>query len=384
MLSTDSSKANVIIYLAKKLRNEVSESELTDPVMLRLILILNYVVIVLFKVKGTEKSKNTPLHLNVILRLLVRLKLLSTETSQQSNFHKYLREHYPDVYNSVINKNIDPKLAYDYCCIEDEKCKEFSSKLQDLVTAEEYYNFKYGTTSIAEEEIFIRELVRIISRYKAAGVIITSLNKSVLKLKDEIDTLEQEKTELENTISGMVRVGQAVSVKQLTPVPDNIEQEGIETVNVDSSGNGLTIRVSGGEVFVDTKGSNYKVNDVVSFNLTLAVDALSKVNMGIAQLLHYTDNSKFVNSNSQNSAVTATYYLKVLDIEIVQAYAQNISLDNLLFKVPIWTRMYQNISPDKFDINLLIEIKEAIQNYDVQYAILKYGVSDDKFDTSYV
>ena len=81
MLSTDSSKANVIIYLAKKLRNEVSESELTDPVMLRLILILNYVVIVLFKVKGTEKSKNTPLHLNVILRLLVRLKLLSTETS---------------------------------------------------------------------------------------------------------------------------------------------------------------------------------------------------------------------------------------------------------------------------------------------------------------
>ena len=106
--------------------------------------------------------------------------------------------------------------------------------------------------------------------------------------------------------------------------------------------------------------------------------------MGIAQLLHYTDNSQFVNSNSQNSAVTATYYLKVLDIEIVQAYAQNISLDNLLFKVPIWTRMYQNISPDKFDINLLIEIKEAIQNYDVQYAILKYGVSDDKFDTSYV
>ena len=50
MLSTDPSKVNVIIYLAKKLRNEVTESELTDPVILRLILILNYVVIVLFKV----------------------------------------------------------------------------------------------------------------------------------------------------------------------------------------------------------------------------------------------------------------------------------------------------------------------------------------------
>ena len=383
MLSTDPSKVNVIIYLAKKLRNEVTESELTDPVMLRLILILNYVVIVLFKVKGTEKSKNTPLHLNVILRLLVRLKLLSTETTQQSDFHKYLREHYPDVYNSVINKNIDPKLAYDYCCIEDEKCKEFSSKLQDLVTADEYFNFTTGSTSINEEEIFIRELVRIIARYKAAGVIITSLNKNVLKLKDEIDTLEQEKTNLENTISGMVRLGQAVSVKQLTPVPDNIEQEGIETVNVDSSGNGLTVRVSGGEVFVDTKGNNYKVNDVVSFNLTLAVDALSKINIGIAQLLHYTDNSQYANS-SQNTAVTATYYIKVLDIDTPQAYAQEISLETLLFKVPIWTRMYFNISPDEFDINKLIEIKEAIENYDVQYAILKYGTSDDMFDTKFV
>lgn len=383
MLSTDPSKVNVIIYLAKKLRNEVTESELTDPVILRLILILNYVVIVLFKVKGTEKSKNTPLHLNVILRLLVRLKLLSTETTQQSDFHKYLREHYPDVYNSVINKTVDPKLAYDYCCIEDEKCKEFSSKLQDLVTADEYFNFTTGSTSINEEEIFIRELVRIIARYKAAGVIITSLNKNVLKLKDEIDTLEQEKTNLENTISGMVRLGQAVSVKQLTPVPDNIEQEGIETVNVDSSGNGLTIRVSGGEVFVDTKGNNYKVNDVVSFNLTLAVDALSKINIGIAQLLHYTDNSQYANS-SQNTAVTATYYIKVLDIDTPQAYAQEISLETLLFKVPIWTRMYFNISPDEFDINKLIEIKEAIENYDVQYAILKYGTSDDMFDTKFV
>tara|TARA_X000000368_G_scaffold371706_1_gene321622 strand:- start:59 stop:1210 length:1152 start_codon:yes stop_codon:yes gene_type:complete len=383
MLSTDPSKVNVIIYLAKKLRNEVTESELTDPVILRLILILNYVVIVLFKVKGTEKSKNTPLHLNVILRLLVRLKLLSTETTQQSDFHKYLREHYPDVYNSVINKTVDPKLAYDYCCIEDEKCKEFSSKLQDLVTADEYFNFTTGSTSINEEEIFIRELVRIIARYKAAGVIITSLNKNVLKLKDEIDTLEQEKTNLENTISGMVRLGQAVSVKQLTPVPDNIEQEGIETVNVDSSGNGLTIRVSGGEVFVDTKGQNYKVNDVVSFNLTLAIDALSKINIGIAQLLHYTDNSQYANS-SQNTAVTATYYIKVLDIDTPQAYAQEISLETLLFKVPIWTRMYFNISPDEFDINKLIEIKEAIENYDVQYAILKYGTSDDMFDTKFV
>ena len=383
MLSTDPSKVNVIIYLAKKLRNEVTESELTDPVILRLILILNYVVIVLFKVKGTEKSKNTPLHLNVILRLLVRLKLLSTETTQQSDFHKYLREHYPDVYNSVINKTVDPKLAYDYCCIEDEKCKEFSSKLQDLVTADEYFNFTTGSTSINEEEIFIRELVRIIARYKAAGVIITSLNKNVLKLKDEIDTLEQEKTNLENTISGMVRLGQAVSVKQLTPVPDNIEQEGIETVNVDSSGNGLTVRVSGGEVFVDTKGNNYKVNDVVSFNLTLAVDALSKINIGIAQLLHYTDNSQYANS-SQNTAVTATYYIKVLDIDTPQAYAQEISLETLLFKVPIWTRMYFNISPDEFDIKKLIEIKEAIENYDVQYAILKYGTSDDMFDTKFV
>jgi len=274
-------------------------------------------------------------------------------------------------------------LAYDYCCIEDEKCKEFSSKLQDLVTADEYFNFTTGSTSINEEEIFIRELVRIIARYKAAGVIITSLNKNVLKLKDEIDTLEQEKTNLENTISGMVRLGQAVSVKQLTPVPDNIEQEGIETVNVDSSGNGLTIRVSGGEVFVDTKGQNYKVNDVVSFNLTLAVDALSKINIGIAQLLHYTDNSQYANS-SQNTAVTATYYIKVLDIDTPQAYAQEINLETLLFKVPLWTRMYFNISPDEFDINKLIEIKEAIENYDVQYAILKYGTSDDMFDTRFV
>ena len=46
--------------------------------------------------------------------------------------------------------------------------------------------------------------------------------------------------------------------------------------------------------------------------------------------------------------------------------------------------MYQNIAPDVFDINLLIEIKEAIQNYDVQYAILKYGASDDKFNTEYM
>tara|TARA_B100001094_G_scaffold319120_1_gene363522 strand:- start:15 stop:1166 length:1152 start_codon:yes stop_codon:yes gene_type:complete len=383
MLSTDPSKVNVIIYLAKKLRNEVTESELTDPVMLRLIVILNYVVIVLFKVQGTEKSKNTPLHLNVILRLLVRLKLLSGETTQQSDFHKYLREHYPDVYNSVINKNIDPKLAYDYCCNEDEKSREFAYKLQQLVSAEVGYDFQYGNTSANEEQIFIRELVRIIARYKAAGVIITSLNKSIVKLKGELNELQVEKTNLENTISGLVQLGQVQNIKVLTPIPDNIEQEGIATVNVDSDGIGLTIRISGGEVFIDQKGDGYKANDVVSFQLILAVDALSKINMGIAQLLHYSDNSKFVNS-SQNSAVTATYYIKIVDIITAQTYAQEIGLEDLLFKVPIWTRMYQNIAPDVFDINLLIEIKEAIQNYDVQYAILKYGASDDKFNTEYM
>tara|TARA_B100001113_G_scaffold327809_1_gene301606 strand:+ start:2006 stop:3160 length:1155 start_codon:yes stop_codon:yes gene_type:complete len=384
MLSTDPSKVNVIIYLAKKLRNEVSESELTDPVMLRLIVILNYVVIVLFKVKGTEKSKNTPLHLNVILRLLVRLRLLSTETSQQSDFHKYLREHHPDVYKSVINKSIDPELAYEYCQIENDKCKEFSCKLQDLVTAEEYYNFENGSTTINEEQIFIRELVRIIARYKAAGVIITSLNKNIIKLKGEVNSLEQEKAELETTISGIVRLGQPTSIKALTPIPDNIEQEGIETVNVDSSGNGLTIRISGGEIFVDEHGDGYRVNDVLSFVLTLAVNTLSKINIGISQLLQYTDNSQFVSSDSENLAVTATYYIKISEIETPTVYAQEIGLDSLLFKVPIWTRMYQNIAPDVFDINMLIEIKEAIENYDVQYAILKYGSSDDRFDTSFV
>ena len=377
MLSTDSSKANVIIYLAKKLRNEVSESELTDPIMLRLILILNYVVIVLFRVKGTEKSKNTPLHLNVILRLLVRLKLLSTETTQQSDFHRYLREHYPDVYNSIINKNIDPKLAYDYCQNENDKCREFSCKLQELVNAEEYYNFESITTTINEEQIFIKELVRIIARYKAAGVIITSLNQNILKLKTEIDSLESEKQNLSNTIAGLVRIGKVDNIKLLTPIPNNIEQDGIETTNVDSEGSGLTIAVSGGEIFVEEKGDGYKANDIVSFQLLLAVDALSKVNMGIAHLLHYSN-------QAQNEAVVATYYIKIQDVEVVTPYVTNIGLSDILFKVPIWVRMYQNIATDEFDINTLIEIKEAIQNYDLQYAILKYGNSDDKFDTTFV
>jgi len=116
----------------------------------------------------------------------------------------------------------------------------------------------------------------------------------------------------------------------------------------------------------------------------LAVNTLSKINIGISQLLQYTDNSQFVSSDSENLAVTATYYIKISEIETPTVYAQEIGLDSLLFKVPIWTRMYQNIAPDVFDINMLIEIKEAIENYDVQYAILKYGSSDDRFDTSFV
>jgi hypothetical protein len=374
--STNQTKVNLIIYLAKKLRNEVSIAGIADPIVLRLIVVLNYVVIVLFKVKGTTKSKNTPLHLSVILRLLVRLKNLYSENKKESDFHKYLREQHPDVYKSVITKQIDPNTAYDWCSKNSDKNRDFSHKLQELVSADEYYNINEGSWSLNEEQIFIRELVRIIARYKAAGVIITSLNRSVLKLKSDIDSLEIEKNNLENTISGLIRVGPVDKIVLLIPVPDNIEQESIPTEAVDGSGVGCTLQISNGEVTVEDGGSGYKVNDIISFELILSVSALSHVNMGIKALLQY--------SNQENEAVVAKYYIKIQNIVINTSYATNIGLEELLFEVPIWTRIYNNISPNEFDIDKLTDLKNSIENYDVQYAILKHGTSDDNFDTSFV
>ena len=60
--------------------------------------------------------------------------------------------------------------------------------------------------------------------------------------------------------------------------------------------------------------------------------------------------------------------------------ATKITLSEITFTVPIWTRIYSNISPGDFDMNKLLQLKQDITDYDVQYAILKYGKTTDNND----
>ena len=81
--------------------------------------------------------------------------------------------------------------------------------------------------------------------------------------------------------------------------------------------------------------------------------------MGIKALLQY--------SNQGNQSVVAKYYIKIQNIQVAAAFTTKIALDELLFEVPIWARMYNNMPKDEFDINKLIDLKEAIEKYDVHY-----------------
>ena len=296
--------------------------------------------------------------MSVILRLLVRLKRFYSENKRESEFHRYLREQHPDVYNAVITKKMDANTAYKWCSKDCGENSDLSHKLQEFINKENG-NFKDGSWSLEEEQIFVRELLKIISRYKTASLIITTLNKSILKLKSEVDSLEIDKFNLENTISGLVRVGPVDNIILLTPVPDNIEQDSISTEAVDGDGVGCTLQISNGQVTVDNKGTGYKANDIISFELVLAASALSHVNMGIKALLQY--------SNQGNQSVVAKYYIKIQNIQVAAAFTTKIALDELLFEVPIWARMYNNMPKDEFDINKLIDLKEAIEKYDVHY-----------------
>ena len=376
-------KISAIIYLTQTLKKEIDESGLQDPLLIRLTTILNYTAIVLYKIRGGQTSQSVPLHLTVILRLLVTLKQIYRDgiIYSEAEYHKYLKCHYPDVYNAVITKKIDAQTAYKWCSENCDKYREFSCKLTDLVSAEDYYKLR-NVATINEEQVFVRELVRIIARYKAAAVIINSLNQHIINLKEQIERLKEEKQSLGDTIFDATKTGGIIEFSIITPIPPDIEQEHVPIISVDGNGTGCKINIENGTIQIVERGIGYKISEVVYFEIVLSDVALRSLNLGSSSLI------RFVHSEV-NSSVSAKYYLKVTDVQSTDAMlATKITLSEITFTVPVWTRIYSNISTGEFDMNKLLQLKQDITDYDVQYAILKYGRTtdnnNDDFDLSLI
>tara|TARA_B100000073_G_C23742413_1_gene574131 strand:+ start:2518 stop:3669 length:1152 start_codon:yes stop_codon:yes gene_type:complete len=374
-------KISAIIYLTQTLKKEIDESGLNDPLLIRLTTILNYTAVVLYKIRGGQTSQSVPLHLTVILRLLVTLKRIYRDgiIYSEAEYHKYLKCHHPDVYRAVITKKIDAQTAYKWCSENCDKYRDFSCKLTNLVTAEDYYKLR-NVATIDEEQVFVRELVRIIARYKAAAVIINSLNQHIINLKEQIERLKEEKQSLGDNIFDANKTGGITELYIITPIPEDIDQEYVQVISVDGNGTGCKINIENGTIQVVERGIGYKINEIVYFEIILSEVALKTLKLGSSSLL------QFVHSEV-NSSMCAKYYLKVLNVQSTDAMlATKITLNEITFTVPIWTRIYSNISPGEFDMNKLLQLKQDITDFDVQYAILKYGKTtdnnNDDFDLS--
>ena len=99
------------------------------------------------------------------------------------------------------------------------------------MSAEDYYKLR-NVATLNEEQVFVRELVRIIARYKAAAVIINSLNQHIINLKEQIERLKEEKQSLGDTIFDATKTGGIIEFSIITPIPPDIEQEHVPIISV--------------------------------------------------------------------------------------------------------------------------------------------------------
>ena len=140
--------------------------------------------------------------------------------SKESMYHQKLKTQHPDVYSAVINKRIDLVTAYKWSSEDVNTNRKFSYKLDQLLDLNDYYCLK-DSDAIDDEQIFVRELVHILTKYNLSSFTISKLQNDIKALRNKNTTLENSIDDLNNKIYQLTRTaGQTcyiISFNTFTP-----------------------------------------------------------------------------------------------------------------------------------------------------------------------
>jgi hypothetical protein len=214
-----------------------------------------------------------------------------------------------------------------------------------LIEAEGYIELENGVC-IDDEEMFIREIVRLIVRYKSFSVLISGLKSRISDNEAKIASLSEEVSKYKTYIQSLEKSGGIIHIFHISPIPDGTFSN-ISVHSVDGKGVGAVITITDGRIKIIEGGHGYIVHEIIKVTIDGVI-----------------------------------YYFKVGEIAVEHVYAAKIDLDTITFSIPIWIRIYKLLYPTGFDICIIQQIKNEITNYGIQYVILKHKTYADDYDTA--
>tara|TARA_B100000029_G_scaffold271844_1_gene266859 strand:- start:598 stop:1698 length:1101 start_codon:yes stop_codon:yes gene_type:complete len=359
------------MFLASQLTRQLSHVHLSsdqDPLfcngLLKKITVVLYLVVDLLKKTNdenysSEQKRAIYFKLSIIFRLLKLLREIYNDSIYYNNwkFANYFKNEYPDVYDAIIKKRIDASTAYKWCKNRTKKGADFLKSLVSYITPENFVSWE-NCIGIDNDEIFIKELVRLIARYQTTAILINSLNIKTIALNKTINE-QRERIEEFEAYFRMKEVGGGISRVQFLTRGDflhsgiqNIQSSFLIVTSVDGKGVGAALGVIDGDIKVMKPGKEYRINEII-------------------QIVYQQ----------------VKYFFKVEELAVAEedagqfSVATKIDLEKLDVQVPIWTRLYTSLYPKQFNFVVLSQIKKEVLEYGIQYVLLKHGViGDDVYD----
>ncbi len=364
-------KLSSTMFLASQLTRQLSHVHLSsdqDPLfcngLLKKITVVLYLVVDLLKKTNdenysSEQKRAIYFKLSIIFRLLKLLREIYNDSIYYNNwkFANYFKNEYPDVYDAIIKKRIDASTAYKWCKNRTKKGADFLKSLVSYITPENFVSWE-NCIGIDNDEIFIKELVRLIARYQTTAILINSLNIKTIALNKTINE-QRERIEDFEAYFRMKEVGGGISRVQFLTRGDflhsgiqNIQSSFLIVTSVDGKGVGAALGVIDGDIKVMKPGKEYRMNEII-------------------QIVYQQ----------------VKYFFKVEELAVAEedagqfSVATKIDLEKLDVQVPIWTRLYTSLYPKQFNFVVLSQIKKEVLEYGIQYVLLKHGViGDDVYD----
>lgn len=345
-------KINLAIRLCKLLRYQLSISD-CDAVLLKIKNTIDILINILNKCLKTENGE--PRKTNVKIAIAKRVCLILKEIYRDSiiycewKVYTDLCNNHPDIYKSLMNKDIDAKTAYKWCNESYNKCYHvFENKLTNLLTATEFIDIK-KSACITDQDLFVKTLVSILVQYKSYNILITSLNERLDSQQRIIQNLKSEMTDNRHMLEGLALRGQITELRALTTLPNGLipakKGNALKLISTDGDGSGASLTLFNAAITIVSSGNNYKMNDII-----------------------YAKHNK------------KSYYFRVIDIAQRHIFASKIDLDDLNLCVPVWIRIYKMLYPCNFDICIIQKIKQEIEEHGIQYVILKHQCIAEAYD----
>lgn len=347
-------KINLALKLCKFLDYQISLTN-CDNLLLKVRHITTLLINILHQClinSNTIFDRKTNIKIAIAKRLCLIVKQLYRDSIIYCEWKVYtdLCDKHPHIYESLINKNIDAKTAYKWCSESYSNCyHNFENKLTNLLNADEFRDIATNAC-LTKQDLFVKTLVTILSQYKTYSIVINGLNEKLDTQQKTIKNLKEKMLDNQQTLDGMQLHGQIVELRPLMQLPKGkIPSKTGKSLKLittlDGDGVGGQITLFNGEITVVDGGNNYKMNDIVY------IKHLKK-----------------------------TYFFRVIDLQQKHVFAIKIDLDDITVCVPIWIRIYKMLYPCKFDICIIQKIKDEIEEYGIQYVILKHQCISEAYE----